>query len=229
MQQLRFFSAANVTLNDVYFKRETTRKINQLEVRLNAAGNIVLKIPFITSLQQAEVSFAKDLSFGELSDKIKATDPKINSIFYFDVEGNCLSAAETIDKWSTFPIIMEVNSKYAYAVNFNTSLMDDTKVKNELDALTHEAHILDICKSVGLTENDQLVLANYIAKMHAGLQASEPNAIPISEVQRIFEQLNYAYSTTTHDNEQKLKSFEELQRQLDDKLDRLTHFMSIQK
>lgn len=54
-----------------------------------------------------------------------ATDPAIQSIFYFDVEGNCLSSAETIDKWSSFPLIMEVNSKYAYAINFNTNFMDN--------------------------------------------------------------------------------------------------------
>lgn len=95
--------------------------------------------------------------------------------------------------------------------------------------LTHEEHILDICKSVGLNENDQLVLANYIAKMHMGLKNSDANAIPISEVYRILEQLNYAYTTNIEGDEQKLKSFEELQKLLDDKLDRLTHFMAIQR
>ena len=79
---------------------------------------------------------------------------------------------------------MEVNSKYAYAINFNTN--DLTSI-SQIDALTQEENILSICKTVGLNEHDQLVLANYIAKMHAGLKVSDPNAIPILEVYRILD------------------------------------------
>ena len=75
--------------------------------------------------------------------------------------------------------------------------------------MVDEENYFDYCKNTGMSPESQLLMANYSAMIHKGLQGKE--TFTSSEIEKVISDLKYLYS----------RSGKETQENLEPKLERL--------
>ena len=80
-----------------------------------------------------------------------------------------------------------------YILNFNQNFSIETSKKTQdISNLTNEENYFDYCKNTGMSSETQLLLANYSAMIHKGLQGKE--TFTSSDIEKVISNLKYLYS-----------------------------------
>ena len=175
--------------SSIKLDRSFTRKMSAIDVT-GDTEKLNMKIP---NPIKTNIDFNPNNTFAELKDKLIENHKDIEDVRYFDVDGNLILLNEKVQNWQYHPILMNINGKDTYALNFNMNYYIDP-VTQEMNRFNQgytmtEENLLQSLQTIGLTGQQSYLLANYASKIQKGLVTFDSKKIPISEVYRLMNQL----------------------------------------